>query len=460
MKAAVLALARSLVRLFYRRIELSGLERVPRDGPVLLVANHPNGLVDPMVVLAALERPVVFVAKSTLWKIPVLGSLLDLLGCVPVVRRGEEEKEKEKGISSKGEDRNRGAFERLAAALEAEGCVLIFPEGRSHSDPRLSEMRTGAARVLLLSKKPPVVFPLGLWFTKKEEFRSDVLVTVGPPVVPAPGAPETAVERWTDAIGAALEEVTLNAESWRDHEIVAAVDALYGRSLENRFLEGEEGEATGSGGPLERSLRVRKLLVEARTSLERSHPGEVSRLARRALAFSHLLGRFSLTPAALDAPPAVRVVALHTLRALFIVLVGFPVAVLGTVAWWIPYRLTGVVANRLPGAGERDQLSLYKLLAGCVLFPLFLGTYAAMAWRAGGPLWSALTACALPLAGILSLRFLEYVSWREGQLRDLLALAFAPRAIHRLCAERDALVAACDRLADVAAAASADNPAP
>ena len=455
MKAAVLALARFLVRLFYRRIEIAGLERIPREGPVLFVANHPNGLVDPMVVLAALERPVVFVAKSTLWKIPVLRSVLDLLGCVPVVRRGEEE---EPGISSKGTERNRGAFGRLAAELAHGGCILIFPEGRSHSDPRLSEMRTGAARVLLLSEEnPPVVLPLGLWFTKKEEFRSDVLVTVGPAVVAVPGARETAVEAWTEAIGAALEAVTLNADSWRDHEVVAAVDALYGRSVENRFLEGEEGRAAGSGGPLERSLSVRKLLVDARAGLERTHPGEVSRVARRALAFSHLLRKFSLTPAALDEPAPAAAIVAHTLRALFVVLVGFPVAVLGVAAWWVPYRLCGVIANRLPGARERDQISLYKLLAGCVLFPVCLFLWTLAAWLAAGPIWAAAAFAALPLTGISSLLFLEYASWREGQLRDLLALAFAPRAIHHLRAERDALVAECDRLAD-AAAAAADNP--
>ena len=89
MKAAVLALVRGLVGLFYRRIEVSGLENLPPEGPLLLVANHNNGLVDPMVVLQALPRPVVFVAKSTLWKIPGLRALLDVLGCVPVVRRGD-----------------------------------------------------------------------------------------------------------------------------------------------------------------------------------------------------------------------------------------------------------------------------------------------------------------------------------------------------------------------------------
>lgn len=448
MKSAVVALARVLVRLFYRRIEVSGLERVPGAGPVLLVANHTNGLVDPMVVLAALPRPVVFVAKSTLWRIPLLRSVLDLLGCVPVVRR----RDLFEGEQAGGPERNEQSFLRLAAVLEAEGCVLIFPEGRSHSDPRLSEMKTGAARVLLLSKKSPVVLPVGLWFTKKEEFRSDVLVKIGPPVSPPRGAGRADVDAWTEAIGAALAGVTLNADSWRDHEVVAAVDALYGRSVERRFLEGEEGSEAGDAGPLERGLHVRQLLMDARRALEQSHPGEVASVARRARAFDHLLRRISLTPAALDSPPPAATIAWHTLKSVGVIVLGLPVAALGVVAWWIPYRLTGVIANRIPGAkDQKDQISLYKLLAGAVLFPLFLVLEGVGAWMAAGPLWSGLALAVLPFAGISSLKFLEYAAWREGQARDLLALLLSPRAIARLRAERDALVAACDRLAAVAA---------
>lgn len=445
MKAAVLALVRALVGLFYRRIEVSGLENVPREGPVLLIANHNNGLVDPMVVLWALPRPVVFVAKSTLWKIPVLRSILHLLGCVPVVRKGEGGP----GISLKGEERNDASFERLAAELGRGGCVLIFPEGRSHSDPRLSELRTGAARVLLRSEKSPVVLPVGLWFEEKEIFRSNVLVKVGAPVEP-PADPT--VEAWTDAMGAALEEATLNADSWKDHEVVAAVDALYGEKIRREFLEGEEGETQ-----LARSLRVRQLLLEARAALERTHPGEVAALARRARALDHLLRRLSLSFSSLDDPPPAPTILLHTLRALAVIVVGFPVAVLGVAAWWVPYRLTGVVANRLPGAHERDQIALYKLVAGAVLFPLVLALWAAAAWYAAGPLAAPLSLAFLPFAGISSLFFLEYAQWREQQARELLALLVAPGGVARLRAERDALVAEFDRLAAELRSA-ADNP--
>ena len=446
MKAAVLGLVRGLVGLFYRRIEVSGLENLPREGPVLLVANHNNGLVDPMVVLRALPRPVVFVAKSTLWRIPVLRALLNLLDCVPVVRK----KDFLEGEKAAGPERNEESLRRLGAALDAGGCVLIFPEGRSHSDPRLSEIRTGAARALLLSKKSPVVLPLGLWFSEKEIFRSDVLVKVGTPVV-APADPT--VEAWTQAMGAALEGVTLNADDWKDHEVVAAVDSLYGAKIREDFFEGEEEEAQ-----LARSLRVRQLFLEARVALDRTHPGEVASLARRARALDHLLRRISLSPSSLDEPPPVSTVLWHTTKALSVIVLGFPVAVLGVLAWWIPYRLTGVIANRLPGAHERDQIALHKIVAGVCLFPLVLTFWAAAGWYLAGPLGGALAVVFLPFAGISSLLFLEYAEGRERQGRELLARLFAPGAIARLRAERDALVAEFDRLA-AGFRSAADNPA-
>jgi glycerol-3-phosphate O-acyltransferase/dihydroxyacetone phosphate acyltransferase len=436
-KRAVAGLVRLLVDLFYRRVEVTGLDNVPGQGPVLFVANHFNGLVDPMLILRVVPRPVVFVAKSTLWRIPVLRSLLDLLGCVPVVRKREAAEEG----ASKGEERNRASFEKLAEVIERDGVILIFPEGRSHSDPRLSEMRTGAARILLLSRKSPLVVPIGLWFTKKEEFRSEVLVRIGPPVAPPE---ERSVEAWTEAIERALLGVTLNADDWEDHEVVAAVDALYGERIRKDFLEGEERK----GGELSGSFQVRQALLAARAVLEKIEPGAVASLARRVRAFNHLLRKIGLSSGALEDPPPARVILWNTLKALLFVLFGFPVAVLGVATWYVPYRLCGVIANRVPGASEqRDQIALYKLVTGTVLFPLFLALEIGVVWNTAGALWAALAVAVLPIAGISSLFFFEYAAWRERQARELLALAFMPGGIARLRAMRDALVAECDRLA-------------
>jgi hypothetical protein len=166
-----------------------------------------------------------------------------------------------------------------------------------------------------------------------------------------------------------------------------------------------------------------------------------------------------LSFSALDDPPPATTILWHTLKALAVIALGFPVAVLGVAAWWVPYRLCGVIANRVPGASEqRDQIALYKLVSGAVLFPITLAVWTAVAWVIAGAAWGALALVSLPLAGISSLLFVEYASWRERQAKGLLALLVAPGAIARLKAERDALVAECGRLAGAFTGAS-DNPA-
>ena len=84
---ATLWLARVLAAVFYRSVEVQGLEHVPKTGPVLFVANHGNSLVDPLLLIARLPRTLRFLAKSTLWKNPAVWPLVTLAGAVPVFRR-------------------------------------------------------------------------------------------------------------------------------------------------------------------------------------------------------------------------------------------------------------------------------------------------------------------------------------------------------------------------------------
>ena len=96
-----------VARTFYRRIEVVGLEHVPARGGVIFAGNHPNALIDGLVLISQAGRaPVHFLGNAKLWRIPLLARLLDMLGAVPVLRREEHGRDAD----------NRGAFE---AAYEA-----------------------------------------------------------------------------------------------------------------------------------------------------------------------------------------------------------------------------------------------------------------------------------------------------------------------------------------------------
>src|SRR5947209_20039392 len=87
------ALLRSIagiaLRWFYRRIDVEGLERLPRHVPLLLVVNHPNALVDAMLVAWAIPRRVVLTAKAPLFENRALAPLLRWIGVVPLVRSAD-----------------------------------------------------------------------------------------------------------------------------------------------------------------------------------------------------------------------------------------------------------------------------------------------------------------------------------------------------------------------------------
>src|SRR4051812_36835167 len=83
----VLARIASIILLgFYREIEVRGRERLPLGRPLLVVINHFNGLLDPIVAVHALGRLPRFMAKATLWKTTLARPFLALAGLIPVHR--------------------------------------------------------------------------------------------------------------------------------------------------------------------------------------------------------------------------------------------------------------------------------------------------------------------------------------------------------------------------------------
>ena len=215
---SVRLLARAAARLWFRTVEVVGAERLPASGsgPVLLVASHFNGLLDPLLVAATTPAVPRFLAKSTLWRNPLLARFLDSAGAIPVHRAGE-------GSTAA----NVQAFAACYEALARGETVALFPEGVTHDEPRLAELRTGAARIALGAREQGavglVLLPVGLIYTDKASPRSRALVRFGRPIhldrhitlFVEPGAPQgpgnvDAVRRLTAEIHVRLAEAALD----------------------------------------------------------------------------------------------------------------------------------------------------------------------------------------------------------------------------------------------------------
>ena len=179
--------ARMALRWYYREITTDGVEHVPADGPLLVVANHPNQLVDAMLVGTVLPRDVTFTGKAILLDNPVLAVLMRRLPFVPLRRAQDERKKREAGAPAMDPSRNANAFRAIHDALAGAQAVLIFPEGISHHQPQLAPIKTGAARIALSARdergiREVHVLPVGLNFEDKAAPRTRVLVRIGAPI--------------------------------------------------------------------------------------------------------------------------------------------------------------------------------------------------------------------------------------------------------------------------------------
>ncbi len=177
--------ARASMRAWFRTIEVEGMHRLPSQGPVLVTASHLNGVVDAALLVSTVDRQLWFLAKSGLWKVKPLGRLLDAIGVLPVQRP-----------TDRVPVDNRATFAATHRVLGDGGAVVIFPEGTTHSDARLRELRTGAARIALGARSAGVagivVVPVGILYEAKSRFRARSLVRVGSPL---------RVDEWMAATG-------------------------------------------------------------------------------------------------------------------------------------------------------------------------------------------------------------------------------------------------------------------
>src|SRR3954464_2618673 len=169
-------LTRLVRRALFRQVEVVGLERIPRDRPVVLVANHFNGFVDVAVMVASLGRLPHFVAKSTIGANPFVRLLLRAFRVV-LVRRPED------AANPDGTADNSAMFAQTTAALRKGDMVALFPEGTTHDRTSLARIRTGAARIALGAHASGTthvaIVPVGITYYDKGALRSSALVQVG-----------------------------------------------------------------------------------------------------------------------------------------------------------------------------------------------------------------------------------------------------------------------------------------
>lgn len=157
----------------YFRGRVYGIDQVPQHGPLVIVANHASDF-DPPLVSCSVRRPVSYMAKEELFRVPVLSSAIRLYGAYPV-KRGSAD---------------RSAIRAAITQLNQGWAVGIFLSGTRTDDGRIPEAKLGAA--LIAAKTGAPLLPLSLWGTDQIFVKGSLIprpvpitIRIGP-VIPAP----------------------------------------------------------------------------------------------------------------------------------------------------------------------------------------------------------------------------------------------------------------------------------
>ena len=399
-----------LVKLFYSRIVVRGREHVPVDQPAIFVANHPNGLLDPVLMMIGLRRPVWFLAKSTFFANPVGKWVMETFGALPVFRQRDEGKRG--GPQGDARVRNEETFARCRALLRGNEALALFPEGTTHSDAQLRELRTGAARIALSAEAEAdgdlglQIVPVGLWYEDKTTFRTAVVLAVGEPLTltdfaDAYAADEhAAVKTLTRHIDDRLDTVVLQAEN---ADLLAAMPVVAAWTLPE-----------DQSRDLARRHAWAGTLLQAYQHLFQTDPERLEAIAVRARRYAALLEAVGITdPWQLELPEASR---WGLLRRILALVVAAPFALAGFLMSYGPYRLAGLVAEAAV-RGDYTQTGTFKLIGGSLFVLIGWIVEAAVCGLLLGWMWGVVLFVVAPLLGYVALRWGE--AWHR--LRNALS---------------------------------------
>jgi 1-acyl-sn-glycerol-3-phosphate acyltransferase len=393
----IAVIARLVVRWLFRSVELEGFDRLREGRPTLIVANHFNGLVDPVLIVAGMRRLPRFMAKGTLWKVVPARPFLRLAGIVPVHRASDGD--------TAG---NAEVFARVVDELADDGTVAIFPEGTTHDEPRLAEVRTGAARIAALAWAGPapdlVIVPVGITYEDKVAIRSRVLLRSGPPLR-------------SDVLGRSVsieDHEAVHQLTERIGEAITALSPDYASRLEAGGL-GRAAEVTLRRGEQRVPLADRERLARRLADLD-DEPRQrvINEVARYELGLD-LVG---VSDPAINPVPTTRHLLWRLLRIAVPMVLVAPFAVAGFFINTIPALIVAAAGRAVTAPVTKGTV---RVLVGMVVFPL---TWLALAvWDVGGGvLEGVLRAVAFPLSPVLD----AIVEDRAGFWPSLLVFVCCP----------------------------------
>lgn len=204
---------------FYsKKIRVSGKENIPKKGAVLFLVNHPNGLIDPLIVAVNNPRIQHFLVKAGAFKSPTVKKILGSLNLMPIYRIRD-------GVQSLG--KNQEIFEKCYSLFSQQKAVMIFPEGTHNRKRTVRNLSKGFTRIVFgaLEQHPDLqiqLVPVGLTYQNASVFPAKIALHYGTPILANPYYdPENQankIKELKEVVSAQLRELSVHIPDDENYE--------------------------------------------------------------------------------------------------------------------------------------------------------------------------------------------------------------------------------------------------
>lgn len=315
------------------------------EGPLLIVANHPNVVLDGLLVIGSFRREVWFTVKGSIFRGLWINWLLRWLHFIPVHRRQDDPERMSE---------NAGTFKDVSLRLKQNLAVLIFPEGDSLAERRLQRLKTGAARIALQAevdngfKLGLKIQPVGITYSDFFRFNSSVTVVAGRPILTGQYQSlyerdaEAAVQQLTTEVEDRLRELIVEFHYFDDASLVEMLHKLYQ----------SRGYGWDDQSRLERVRKQARILKDCDTSA-------VASLRRRLVHYLEMANALKLTGEE----------DLQARRSRIFMSLVAPFILIGIILLFIPFKLSYFISQHM--SRRSSQRSSWALSVAFFIFPLW-----------------------------------------------------------------------------------------
>ncbi len=413
----VIPILRAGLRVFFEKIEVIERGRFPATGPVIITSNHPSSMMDVLIIGTMIPRRVHFLAMGALFNNRFLARVMRAFGAIPIYRVKDDPRTARRNVR---------VFSICRQLLRKGEAIALFPEGTTHNEQRLRDLRRGVAHIALGAEAENdfalevKVLPVGLNYTDPTIFRSRVLMIVGRAMTMGKYRrqytkdPRLAELAMTCDLQEVLRKHIVDIRRLHLRAIVADIEKIYKSELVTSL-----GARLRKFPPPMKEFVVRKGIVRCIEFYDKKNPALVHEMWQRISRYRKTLCHLGIEQV-MEGPQEV------TLRMnwkhIIMSTLGLPFALYGLANNYFPYKIPGIMSNRL--SRHPTQISSIKFGFGLLAFPIFYFFQTVICGLLFGAMAAVLYVISLPLSGLFAIeclhatdRLRRYVSFLSLSVR-------------------------------------------